>query len=144
MNTTGHLLKTVRLGVVSIKVPETYKYIINIDSEIQLNNGFDGNSIGLLKEALTGRTEEQVFQTKTDSYPYGTPTASDTTLLGRNTLKLEYSIPVAPGIGGDHSMKSFIFIEDDFVYTLEFGWTNDLHYLSLQLMYDILQTLQIQ
>lgn len=139
------LANTISLGDVSLQVPETYEYTWRTEVKVEVSNGFQGNSVAILKEPLAGRTTEEAFSDLTDAFQvYGTPIESDTTLLAHPTKKLETTILVAPELGGEHTITSFIFIDDNYVYTLEYAWSKEFYYLSLNLMNDMLSSLQIK
>lgn len=137
------LAKTVSLGDVSIRVPETYEYEISTSSRVELSNGAQGNSVAILKDPINGLTQDSIFNYRTIYYPYGTAISKDTTLLGRPTRKLETTIFVAPELGGEHTITSFIFLEDGYVYTLEYAWSKQYFDKSVNLMNNMLASLQI-
>jgi hypothetical protein len=137
------LKKIISLGHVSITVPETYEFSKKSSSDIVVDNGFDGSSVEIIKEAVNAQTQDDIFNYKKTHYAYGTPTVSDTTLLGIQTLKLSTIIEIAPGLGGEHYMNTFIFIDHDYVYTIEFAWSSENNEASLNLMNQMLATLAI-
>jgi len=136
--------KIISLGDVSLGVPASYKYTKNIDVTVEVSDGFQGNSVEIDMEPLAGRTQDDVFNYKTAHYPYGTPTVSDTTLLNIPTRKLETVIGVAPGLGGEQTVVSYIFIHNDKVYTLEFSWSQETNSKSITLMNQMLASLTIK
>lgn len=139
------LAKTISLGAVSMSVPETYDYTNRTNEKVEVSNGFDGNSVAIMMEDIAGRSQDSIFNQKSANYPYpGDYIISDTTLLGRPTLKIETTIIVAYNLGGEHSIVSYFFLEDGKVYTIEYAWSKDYYTQSKNLMYEMLASLQIR
>lgn len=138
------LAKTISLGDVSIRVPETYDNEVDNSERVEVSNG-QGNSVAILKAATNGLSQDSIFNYRVLHYPvgYGTPTASDTTLLGHAAKKIVSTVYIAPQFGAEQTFISYIFIDEPNVYTLEFCWSKEFYSLSLNLMYDMLASLQI-
>ncbi len=138
------LKKRISIGDISILVPETYESTISNANQIDVENGFKGSSVSLEKKAVAGRTQESVFTDEISIYPHPSPITSDTILLEHPTKKIESVYNITAQIGGSHTIKTFIFIEDDWVYKVEFYWSEEYYQLSLNLMYEMLNSLEIK
>lgn len=128
--------KRISLGEVSIMIPETFAASSTDANSITYDNDFGGGSVEIIREDLNGRTEEAVFQSRTDSYTY-LESKSNTNLLGHNALVVEESI------GGIHRIVHYVFIHNNSVYILDFSWTIEKEVNSRQSMNDMLATLII-
>lgn len=136
------LVKTIKLGKVSLKVPDSFDKTESNSYRIEVGNGFDGNSIAIVQEELGGRTEDAVFTDRRENPLYNAnaePTVTYGTLNGVNTLILKEEIPIVVN-AVYHIVYSYIFIYDDKVFTIEFAWGSDTNAKSLALMEDVIKT----
>lgn len=136
--------KRITLGNVSILVPESYTTSSSSSSQLEVDNGFDGGSVLLHKEAVGTKTQDQWFTDKISNFnsAYGVQATSDTTLLGNTTKRIEGAFMITTTIG--HPIIDFVFLYNNYVYTVEFSWTQEKDTKSRRLMYDMLETLEIK
>lgn len=128
--------KRISLAEVSIMIPETFVASSTDANSVTYDNDFGGGSVEINKEDLSGRTEEAVFLSKTESYTY-LESQSTTNLLNHNALVVEESI------GNIHRIVHYVFIHNNSVYTIDFSWTIEKEVNSRQSMNDMLATLTI-
>lgn len=140
------LVKTIKLGKVSLKVPDSFDKTESNTYRIEVGNGFDGNTIAILQEELGGRTESAVFTDRIANPVYNTstpPTVTYSTISGVSTLVLKEEIPIVIN-AVYHVIYSHIFIYDDKVFTIEFAWSSDTNGKSLALMDEVLKTIVME
>ncbi len=129
--------KTIALSEISIMIPETYMASsANSSTDIEYTNDFGGGSVEITKDALDGKTQQEVYNGKITLATYSEST--DTiTMLNHEMFVIEENI------GNLHRLVHYIFIHNNSVYTITFGWSIEKEINSRKAMEAMLETLVI-
>lgn len=128
--------KKISLGEISIMVPETYISSGSSGNSIEYSNDFGGGAVELQSEAVNGRTQDEVFNYKSNAAGYKVST--DTT-----SLQNHQALIIEENIGNIHRMVHYVFIHNSNVYTIIFSWTIEKETNSRKSMQAMLATLSI-